>query len=121
MRRPSHRFPPFAGKQERKSLKRDRHGDVQIHTRLARKNCEVSLSFHSIISDLLPNRKCMWNERRDLVMTNIFVLILSERHTNLCLLPLDRSPRLSSLLGAWSLDGRPTLIAFSYIFFYYLS
>ena len=40
----------------------------------------------------------MWHERRDLVFTDIFVRSLSERRATLRLLPLNRSPRLSSLV-----------------------
>ena len=51
----------------------------------------------------------MWQERGSLVSTEIFVRFLSERHTNLWLLPLDRSLRSSSLRhGRWT-GGRPTL------------
>ena len=44
----------------------------------------------------------MRHERGDLAFTDIFVRTLSERRTNLWLLPPNRSPRLSSLVhGRW--------------------
>ena len=57
----------------------------------------------------------MWRERGSVVFTDIFVRILSERHTNLWLLP----PPITQIkqLEAWSLDGwRPTLLFILHFF-----
>ena len=120
LRRHSLEFPPIAGKRERKLEKETRLKNNHSHTKLAQKNCEVSLSLRLTINDLLPNRKWMWQERGSLVFTDIFVGTLSERRTNLCLLPHNRSHGSSSMRhGRW-MGGRPTLLFLLHFFLHYL-
>ena len=71
-------------------------------------------SIRAAINDLLPNRKWTRRERGSLVFTDIFVRTLSERHTNLWLLPHDQSPRSSSVMhDRWM--GVPR----SYLFYFF--
>ena len=61
----------------------------------------------------------MWREGGSLLFTDISVRILSERHINLCLLPLDRSLR-SSNLRHGLLDGWTSHAVISFAFFFTL-
>ena len=100
---------------------------IAIRTnRFTRNSHERIFNFQSVIDDLLPNRKCMWHERADLLFTDIFVRTLSECHTNLWLLPRNRSPTLSSLVpvAGWMGVRRPILSFLFHVlpvlFFHYL-
>ena len=116
LRRPDIKFPPFAGKRERKSRKWSRYKNNHSHTKLARKNCEVSLSLRPVSNESLQNRKWIQHERGDLAFTDIFVRTLSERCTDLWLRPLIRSTTLSSLVhGRWM--GVPRSYVFYNFFF----
>ena len=93
LKRPSLQYPPFAMKRGQNPRNQVNLVNKQVHTKLAQKICEVLLCIRLTIYDLLPNRKWVWRERGSLLFTDIFVRIISERHTNLCLLPLDLSLR----------------------------
>ena len=59
----------------------------------------------------------MRQERGSLVFTNIFVRALSERRTNLWLMPHERSHRSSSLRHGHWMGGRATLLFLLFYFF----
>ena len=57
VRRPSLKYPPFATKRGQNPRNQANLVNKQVHTKLAQKICDVSLSIHPVINDLLPNRK----------------------------------------------------------------
>ena len=119
MRRLSLKYPPLARKRGHNPRNQVNLVNKQVHTKLAQKNCEVSWCIRLTIKDLLPNRKWVWQERGSLVFTDIFVRVLIERHTNPWLLPLDQSPRSSSVKHGRGMSRRPTYLFLLFFFMNY--
>ena len=110
LRRLSLKYPPLARRQGQNPRNQDNLVNKQVQTKLAQKNCEDSSCIRLTIKDILPNRKWVWQDRGSLVATDIFVRVLIERHTNPWLLPLDQSPKSSSVKHGRGMSRRPTYL-----------